>query len=157
MKNIIIGISLFFGALFIYTLVTRKDRIEAAAKESAAMAEFRRADSLSKAKKDSIDARNKYVSDSILHSTPEYKADSIKHAKILTVMNSYDCNEDQAVAILHHEVSVGMSKKMAIAAWGRPRDVNTTSGQNYKREQWVYNMKTYLYFDETDKIVTIQN
>ncbi len=64
--------------------------------------------------------------------------------------------EKQAAMILEGHVAIGMTKEMCIDAWGRPRDVNTTTGSFGVHEQWVYNMKSYLYF-ENGLLTTIQN
>lgn len=50
-------------------------------------------------------------------------------------------------AIVEKKVIVGMTKEQAIAAWGRPKDINTTATANGTHEQWVYGLSTYLYFD----------
>lgn len=58
--------------------------------------------------------------------------------------------------IADKKVAVGMTKEMCIAAWGKPSDINKTTTAYGVREQWVYNLKTYLYFDD-DILTTIQN
>lgn len=54
------------------------------------------------------------------------------------------------------EVAVGMSKEMCLASWGSPEDINRTITIYGIHEQWVYNLKSYLYF-EGDVLTTIQN
>lgn len=51
---------------------------------------------------------------------------------------------------------VGMSKCGALAGWGRPQKVNTTTTKRGSREQWVYGNSSYLYFDG-ELLTTIQN
>lgn len=56
-------------------------------------------------------------------------------------------------------VSVGMTKEQALAGWGRPRDVNTTTDAYGSNEQWVYGEYGgggYLYFDG-ELLTSIQN
>ncbi|PZF73569.1 cell envelope integrity protein TolA [Taibaiella soli] len=60
-------------------------------------------------------------------------------------------------AIANGKVIIGMTKEMCIAAWGKPINVNSTITANVTQEQWVYNMKTYLYFDKFGKLTAIQN
>ncbi|WP_375790275.1 stalk domain-containing protein [Paenibacillus agricola] len=58
-------------------------------------------------------------------------------------------------------VRVGMNEEMAIAAWGRPDDTNKYSSKYSYTEQWIYKgsnfNNSYLYFDETGKVTSIQN
>jgi len=43
--------------------------------------------------------------------------------------------------------SIGMTRAEAIdSAWGRPKDINTTTTASAVREQWVYGLSRYLYF-----------
>lgn len=89
----------------------------------------------------------------------EEKATAIAYAKspLGKIQNRCGCTKEEAETILHHHVEIGFTKEMCIAAWGKPYDINTTQGANYYTEQWVYNMKTYLYFDGTGKLYSIQN
>lgn len=54
------------------------------------------------------------------------------------------------------KVEIGMNAQMCTDAWGKPRDINRTTGAYGTHEQWVYNLKSYLYF-ENGKLITIQN
>ncbi|MCZ2394609.1 MAG: hypothetical protein LC105_12180 [Chitinophagales bacterium] len=54
------------------------------------------------------------------------------------------------------KVIIGMTKKMCRTAWGNPYSINTTTTKYGQREQWVYSLKHYLYF-ENDKLTAIQN
>lgn len=54
------------------------------------------------------------------------------------------------------KVKIGMTKEMCIDAWGKPKSVNKSSGAWGVHEQWVYGLKTYLYF-EGNKLTSIQN
>ena len=54
-------------------------------------------------------------------------------------------------------VSLGMTREQVIgSSWGRPQQVNTTTGRHGSREQWVYSSRNYLYF-ENGVLTTIQN
>lgn len=61
----------------------------------------------------------------------------------------------QQAAIRKHEISLGMTPCMAVAAWGRPEDINSSVGSYGRHEQWVYN-GTYLYF-ENDTLTSWQD
>ncbi len=52
-------------------------------------------------------------------------------------------------------VGVGTSSCAAIAAWGRPEKINTTSHSNFTREQWVYSSGNYLYIED-EKVRSMQ-
>lgn len=73
-----------------------------------------------------------------------------------SVMRSHSVSSDQLSAIEKGQVHVGMSKCGAIAGWGRPRDVNSTTNARGTREQWVYGGGNYLYF-EGNLLTSIQN
>jgi hypothetical protein len=49
--------------------------------------------------------------------------------------------------VFEERVQIGMTKEMCEMAWGFPVDINTTMVKGMTHEQWVYSMKTYLYFD----------
>jgi hypothetical protein len=49
-----------------------------------------------------------------------------------------------------------MSEKMCKLSWGNPYNLNTTTTNYGQRQQWVYSLKHYLYF-ENGKLVAIQN
>jgi hypothetical protein len=50
--------------------------------------------------------------------------------------------------ILDGKIWVGMTKEMALESWGKPENINRTVNANSVREQWVYGLGTYLYFDD---------
>lgn len=53
-------------------------------------------------------------------------------------------------------VSIGMTKEDVIASsWGRPERINRTATTYGTREQWVYGVGNYLYF-EGDRITAVQ-
>ena len=50
--------------------------------------------------------------------------------------------------VADHEVAIGMNKKMCVDAWGEPDHINVTStNKTGYHEQWVYNLRSYIYFD----------
>ena len=54
-------------------------------------------------------------------------------------------------------VKVGMNREQVLASmWGKPQRVNTTTSAYGEREQWVYGLNAYLYF-ENGILTTIQN
>lgn len=76
---------------------------------------------------------------------------------ITTVMRVHDVRQEDLEAIREGGALVGMSKCGALAAWGRPERVNSTTNQRGTREQWVYGgHRNYLYF-EGGRLTTIQN
>ena len=60
------------------------------------------------------------------------------------------------VQIQEGRVVVGMTACGAIAAWGRPQDINKTTTARGTREQWVYGGRNYLYFTD-GRLDAIQN
>ena len=64
--------------------------------------------------------------------------------------------ESIANDMLKGYVRIGWTKEMCIEAWGRPKDINKTTGNYGVHEQWVYGGGNYLYF-ENGKLTTIQN
>lgn len=58
--------------------------------------------------------------------------------------------------IFNHKVKIGMTSEMCIESWGKPIDNLRTTTAYGLHEQWVYNTKTYLYFDD-GILTTIQN
>jgi len=60
-------------------------------------------------------------------------------------------------AVAAKKVMIGMSKDQAIRAWGKPQKINSTTTSRGTREQWIYPTHSYIYFDEDEKLTTIQN
>jgi hypothetical protein len=58
--------------------------------------------------------------------------------------------------ISEEKVVIGMTPDMCKAAWGYPMETNTTTLSGLSIEQWVYSMRTYLYF-KNGKLAIIQN
>lgn len=79
-----------------------------------------------------------------------------KMAPIERIMDKYGCNEDIAKLIMNKQVRRGMTSEQCRAAWGRPRDINRTTGSYGVHEQWVYGGHNYLYFED-GILTTIQN
>jgi len=53
-------------------------------------------------------------------------------------------------------VAPGMNRCGALAAWGQPQKVNTTTNSYSTSEQWVYGNGNYLYF-KNEILTSIQN
>lgn len=65
--------------------------------------------------------------------------------------------DDEEVRLARGPVKIGMSTKQALASsWGIPAEVIRTTTAAGTREQWVYGLKTYLYFDR-GILTSIQN
>ena len=55
---------------------------------------------------------------------------------------------DDCQTIVEGKIRIGFTQDQAIAAWGRPDDINRTVGSWGTHEQWCYGMSTYLYFED---------
>ncbi len=79
-----------------------------------------------------------------------------KMSKIERIMEKYDCSENIATLISRGQVRIGMTAEQCRASWGRPNDINRSTGTWGVHEQWCYGGHNYLYFE--DGILTsIQN
>lgn len=58
--------------------------------------------------------------------------------------------------IMVGRVWIGMSEAQAKASWGEPDSINTTTTRYSVSDQWVYDKRGYLYF-ENGKLTTIQD
>lgn len=58
--------------------------------------------------------------------------------------------------IIEKKVQIGFTKEMCIESWGKPIDINRTTNSYGVSEQWVYNLKSYLYF-KGNTLTSIQN
>ena len=60
-------------------------------------------------------------------------------------------SNDVIDAIIDGKVKRGMTKEQAIYSWGRPDDINSSTGSWGTHDQWVYNRgelsTQYLYFE----------
>ncbi len=67
-------------------------------------------------------------------------------------------NWDEGIfqAIERGALLIGMTKEQAILSRGRPLKVNSTISKYGSREQWVYPLNEYVYF-EGDKLTTVQH
>lgn len=74
------------------------------------------------------------------------------------VRKNPDWSDDMIATTACNRVHIGMTREQAIAGWGRPRDINRTSGTFGVHEQWVYGEygSGYLYFED-GVLSTIQN
>lgn len=102
--------------------------------------------------------------------TPEQRIARIRERKVgdctpplKWVRNRINKNPEWPDHIIAHStcnsVIIGMTKEQAIAAWGRPQDINRTLGSFGVHEQWVYGEygeRGYLYFED-GILTTVQN
>lgn len=74
------------------------------------------------------------------------------------VRKNPEWSDDMIATTACNRVQIGMTQDQAIAGWGRPRDINRTSGTFGVHEQWVYGEygSGYLYFED-GVLTTIQN
>ncbi len=79
-----------------------------------------------------------------------------KMSKIERIMEKYDCDEEIATCISKGQVRIGMTAEQCRAAWGRPRDINRSSGSWGVHEQWCYGGRNYLYM-ENGILRSVQN
>lgn len=70
-----------------------------------------------------------------------------KMSKIERIMEKYGCDEETATCISKGQVRIGMTDEQCRAAWGRPRDINRSSGSWGVHEQWCYGGHNYLYME----------
>jgi hypothetical protein len=59
-------------------------------------------------------------------------------------------------AIISRKIMIGMTPDMVREAWGDPEHINRTITAEGTREQWVYGLGTYVYFDR-GRLSTIQD
>lgn len=55
------------------------------------------------------------------------------------------------------KVKIGMTREEAVRAWGNPTEINDTFSTRGKRQQWVYNRRGYIYFNEAGVLYSIQS
>ncbi|HZI77138.1 MAG TPA: hypothetical protein VFD73_24505, partial [Gemmatimonadales bacterium] len=72
-----------------------------------------------------------------------------------------ESSDENVAAIACRRVILGMSGAEVVSAWGRPQDINTTTGAFGRHEQWVWEDGTempyqYVYF-ENGVLTTVQN
>ncbi|MEK3723596.1 stalk domain-containing protein [Paenibacillus sp. FSL H8-0034] len=76
-------------------------------------------------------------------------------------LDNFTWSKDIKTLIRQGYARIGMTQEMAILSWGVPDDVNKSASKYLYSEQWVYKgskfNNSYLYFDETGKITSIQN
>jgi len=77
--------------------------------------------------------------------------------RVKLARTQHDWDEKTWKAIEERKVFIGMTAEQARMSWGEPKSVNRTIVAGAPtREQWVYSLKSYLYFD--DGVLTgIQN
>lgn len=86
--------------------------------------------------------------------------DEYDHLKALTkqwedkMIRTY--GKSNGTDIINGVVRLGFSKKMCEESWGKPYDINSSSGPRGTSEQWIYYNGSYLYFTN-GKLTAIQN
>lgn len=101
---------------------------------------------------------------SFLNQYREYRAKKVKHYEDIDKKEKAEryallkkkYGSEIAKVIVEGKVKIGMSKEMCKDAWGEPKDINKTTTKYSVSEQWVYDIGSYLYF-ENGKLTTIQN
>ena len=64
--------------------------------------------------------------------------------------------KDACDAIIAKKLLIGMTKKQAELSWGKPDKINTTESAYSTKEQWVYGLGKYVYFED-GILTTIQD
>jgi len=100
------------------------------------------------------EAQEKAAKDAARSAAMTKKEQAAAKAKREAQLSRYSA-EDQA-AIRKHRIHIGMDKQAVILSWGRPEDINSSTSALRTREQWVYGLKTYVYF-EGGEVTFIQN
>lgn len=87
-----------------------------------------------------------------------YKIPELERSDIYSKINEYQTELDRRVLAAKPNIKLGMTQKQVSSQsnWGKPNDVNRTTASYGVHEQWVYEGKGYLYF-ENGKLVTIQD
>lgn len=57
--------------------------------------------------------------------------------------------------IKQQKIRLGMTREQVLLSWGKPKDVNTTVTLYGTKEEWIYDKKKYLYFED-NKLTTFQ-
>lgn len=81
------------------------------------------------------------------------------YRKLIKLRNNHpEWSDEDCATIAQRSVQIGFTREQAIAAWGRPRDINRTTGEWGINEQWVYGEYDIncLYFDN-GILTSIQN
>ena len=86
---------------------------------------------------------------------PKIYWEKLKSKKDLQVQKS---EKERKIQLSKQGVRLGMTPKQVIedTSWGKPKSINRTTNEYGVREQWVYGIKNYLYF-ENGKLTSIQN
>lgn len=73
------------------------------------------------------------------------------------LVDRYNQSGNKQIEIKKVKPYIGMSKMEVryLSTWGQPKDINKTTNANGTREQWVYSLSRYLYFED-GKLTTIQ-
>lgn len=72
------------------------------------------------------------------------------------IASNPDWPADRQAQVAAGKVAVGMTKAQVLASWGAPKRRNSTGGRYGNREQWVYSLGSYLYFDDSGRLAAWQ-
>ncbi|MBP7808840.1 MAG: hypothetical protein KA163_06080 [Bacteroidia bacterium] len=125
------------------TLLAKKQRLEEETKRKEEELKKQIAEENKLKEQDIIQSKNNTASNA-----------AVKKEKRESLIKKYGAKNGSLIA--DGQVVIGMTKQMCIDAWGKPKEINRTTGAYGIHEQWVYNLKSYLYF-ENDILTTIQN
>jgi hypothetical protein len=109
-----------------------------------------------KAKQDSISAATSEKEERV---SKIVSSSGAKSKKVRSIISKHpDWSDDIIGAVSKGSVRLGMTEDQAIAGWGRPNDINRTTGAWGVHEQWVYGEYggNYLYFED-GLLTSIQN
>lgn len=98
--------------------------------------------------------KNEVAADKEKSEAEKQKQEEKKQQLIVEVAKKYGHNK--AEKLVNGIIWVGCTKEMVELSWGKPQDVNTTVTAYSKREQWVYGIGSYVYFED-GKVTVIQN
>lgn len=87
---------------------------------------------------------NRRLKDSIAREI-KIKENEVNYKKYVLELNR-KYGSVNAKLIIDGKVKIGWNKKMCIESWGEPMSVNRTVFKDVVTEQWVYDIRTYLYF-----------
>lgn len=81
--------------------------------------------------------------------------------RVATLIKRHSVPDEHLAALACRRIIIGMSGPEVISAWGRPQDINTTTGNYGRHEQWVWENSDgipyqFAYF-ENGVLTTVQN
>jgi len=107
----------------------------------------------------------KYKADGVFYTRDEWDAwiedrQGKRNEKIATLriekLKSYGWTDKRVKRILDGYIYIGDTPEIVREAWGEPEDINCTITAYGTREQWVYDLGCYVYF-ENGRVTAIQD